>query len=65
LIVRMGAASFTAVVLAGQIFGGLIIAHFGLMNTPVQPASTVRLVGAIIMAIGATLAVYGKIPGMG
>ncbi len=64
LIVRMGAASFTAVVLAGQICGGLLIAHFGLMDTPVQHVSAVRLVGAIIMAIGATLAVYGKIPNL-
>ncbi len=64
LIVRMGAASFTAVVLAGQIFGGLIIAHFGLMDTPVQHLSPVRLLGAIIMAIGAAIAVYGKIPGI-
>ena len=65
LIVRMGAASFTAVVLTGQIFGGLLIAHFGMMQTPVQPMNVVRLIGAIIMAIGATLAVYGKIPGLG
>ena len=65
LIVRMGAASFTAVVLAGQIFGGVFIAHFGLMNTPVERLSVVRLIGAIIMALGATLAVYGKIPGIG
>ncbi len=63
LIVRMGAASFTAVVLAGQIFGGLLIAHFGIMGTPVQAMTPVRLIGAIMMALGATLAVFGKLPG--
>ncbi len=65
LIIRMGAASFTAIVLAGQIFGGLLIAHFGMMGTPVEHLTPVRIVGAVIMALGAAMAVLGRIPGLG
>ncbi|MFU8781145.1 MAG: DMT family transporter, partial [Kiritimatiellia bacterium] len=65
LIIRMGAASFTAIVLAGQIFGGLLIAHYGLMDTPAQHLTPVRILGALLMALGATMAVLGKVPGLG
>ncbi len=62
LITRMGAASFSAVVLTGQIFGGLLIAHYGLMQTPVERLTIVRLTGAVVMAVGAYMAVLGRLP---
>lgn len=62
LIMRMGAASFTAIVLAGQVCGGLLIAHYGLMGTPVEPLTPMRVSGALIMLLGASMAVLGRWP---
>ena len=62
LITRMGAASFSAIVLTGQIAGGLLIAHYGWMGTPVQRMTAIRLAGALLMAVGATMAVAGRMP---
>ena len=62
LIPRLGAATTNVLLLAGQLLGGLLIAHFGLLSSPVQPLNSARLVGAVIMILGASIAVVGRLP---
>ena len=50
------------VLLSGQVLGGLLIAHFGLLGSTVERLNGVRLLGAAIMIAGAILAVMGRIP---
>jgi transporter family-2 protein len=42
--------------LAGQIVGGMVMSHYGLLGSPVQPVSMMNLVGALVMVAGVLLA---------
>lgn len=55
LIPQLGAATFIALLVAGQMFCSLAFDHFGLLGIPVQPASLVRLAGAGFLILGVIL----------
>ena len=55
-IPRVGAGPFFIILLSGQVFGALLISHFGWLGSPQEPVTLVRLAGAVIMLGGATLA---------
>ncbi|RPI09385.1 MAG: hypothetical protein EHM65_09200, partial [Acidobacteriales bacterium] len=56
LIPQVGAGSVMIMLLAGQIIGGLVMSHFGLLGSPVQPITVMRLAGTLVMIAGAVLA---------
>jgi transporter family-2 protein len=56
LIPRIGAARLTLIMLAGQIFGGLVLSQFGWLGSPREPISLRTTLGAIIMFVGVVLA---------
>lgn len=56
LIPRIGAAKLTLIMLSGQILGGLLLSHFGLLGSPREPVSVRILVGTVIMFAGVILA---------
>jgi len=56
LIPQVGAGSVMIMLLAGQIIGGLVISHFGLLGSPVQPITVMRLAGTLVMIAGVVLA---------
>ena len=60
LIPQVGAGTVMITLIAGQIFGGMLLSHFGLLGSPVQPVSAINLLGAAIMIGGVTLATYSK-----
>ncbi len=62
LIPKIGAGTLNVVLLAGQVIGGLIIAHYGLLSSPVEKINLARVTGVIIMIAGAGIAVMGRIP---
>jgi transporter family-2 protein len=55
LIPRIGAAHTIALLVVGQAFTSLIFDHFGLLGIPVIPVSLARLVGCVLLALGAIL----------
>jgi transporter family-2 protein len=55
LIPKLGAATFIALLVAGQMFCSLAFDHFGLLGIPVHPASLVRLAGAAFLILGVVL----------
>jgi len=55
LIPQLGAATFFALLVAGQMLCSLAFDHFGLLGIPVQPASLVRLAGAAFLILGVVL----------
>lgn len=61
-IPKLGAASTNIALLAGQVIGGMIIGHYGLLGSPVEACNTTRVVGALITILGATLVVLGRVP---
>ena len=55
LIPKLGAATFIALLVAGQMLSSLAFDHFGLLGIPVQPATLVRLAGAAFLIAGVVL----------
>jgi transporter family-2 protein len=55
LIPKIGAATFFALLVTGQMLASLAFDHFGLLGLPVQPVSLVRLAGAAALILGVVL----------
>ena len=55
LIPQLGAATFIALLVAGQMLGSMMFDHFGLLGIPVHPITTVRLLGCALLVGGVVL----------
>jgi bacterial/archaeal transporter family-2 protein len=55
MVPRLGAATTLALVVVGQMLGSLTIDHWGLLGTPQQPITPVRLAGAALLIAGVVL----------
>jgi transporter family-2 protein len=60
LIPQIGAGPVMITLLAGQVFGGLLMSHFGWLGSPVDPISPMKLLGVGVMIGGVVLATYSK-----
>lgn len=56
LVPRLGAAALVCLVVFGQIAGSLVLDHFGVLTAP-KPADALRIVGVVLVAVGALLVV--------
>jgi transporter family-2 protein len=52
---RLGAASLTVAVIAGQLGAALVLDHFGLVGFARQPITLTRAAGAVLLMLGALL----------
>jgi transporter family-2 protein len=55
LIPRLGAATFFALLITGQMLSSLAFDHFGLLGIPVHPVSLIRMAGAACLILGVVL----------
>lgn len=55
MIPRLGAATVLALIVVGQMAGGVVIDHFGLFGTPQHLASPMRLLGAAVLIAGVVM----------
>jgi transporter family-2 protein len=55
LIPQIGAATFFALLVTGQMLASLCFDHFGLLGVPVHPVSLVRFAGAACLIVGVIL----------
>lgn len=55
LIPQLGAATFIAVLVTGQMLGSLAFDHVGLLGIPVHPTSLARFAGAAFLILGVVL----------
>ncbi len=53
----LGSAGVLSAAVAGQLTGALIIDHFGWFGLPHSPISAVRLLGVVLLTVGAVLVV--------
>jgi transporter family-2 protein len=53
LIPRLGVRHFFILTISGQILSAMIVSHFGFLETPVDPISAKKLVGAALVILGA------------
>ncbi|MEF3081728.1 DMT family transporter [Luteimonas sp. SMYT11W] len=56
LVPRLGAAGMICLIVAGQLAGSLLLDHYGVLAQP-RPVDAVRLIGAVLVGIGALLVV--------
>lgn len=54
-IPKIGISKMIALGLCGQLLFSLLAGHFGWLNSPIEPITTKRLLGAIAMTIGILL----------
>ena len=55
LVPRLGAATFIALLVTGQLLGALAFDHFGLFGVPIHEIGLTRLVGAGLLIAGVVL----------
>jgi transporter family-2 protein len=55
LIPQLGAATFFALLIAGQMLGSMVFDHFGVLGIPVHPISLIRIAGAVLLVAGVVL----------
>jgi transporter family-2 protein len=58
LIPQVGAGPVMITLLAGQIFGGMLLSNYGWLGSPVRPVSWVNILGALVMVGGVFIATY-------
>ncbi|MDQ1345652.1 MAG: bacterial/archaeal transporter family-2 protein [Pseudomonadota bacterium] len=52
---KLGAASFLALTLAGQMVAALLVDHYGVIGFPQSPLTPTRLVGTALLVVGVLL----------
>ena len=52
---KLGAASFLALTLAGQMLAALLVDHYGVIGFPHSPLTPTRLVGTALLVVGVLL----------
>lgn len=57
---QIGAASGFILMITGQVIAGLTMSHFGLLGAPVEPISSIKIVGALLLIGGAGLVTFSK-----
>lgn len=53
LIPQIGVRRFFILTISGQILSALVVSHFGLLQTPLDPITAKKLVGAALVVVGA------------
>jgi transporter family-2 protein len=56
---RLGAATFTALVVGAQMIASLVVDHYGLVGFPENPATLWRIAGAALIIVGVVLVTRG------
>ncbi len=60
LIPQVGARAMFITLIAGQVFGGMILSHYGWLGSPIQRVSLTNMLGALVMIGGVVLATYSR-----
>jgi transporter family-2 protein len=58
---QVGARGMFVTLVAGQVLGGMVLSHFGLLGSPVQRVSIINSLGALLMLGGVYLATYVRV----
>ena len=53
LIPQLGARKFFILLISGQIIMAIVVSHFGILETPKDPISMKKIIGASVVIVGA------------
>ena len=57
---QIGAARGFVLMIAGQVITGLVLSHFGLLGSPVEPISLYKILGALLLVAGVGIVTFAK-----
>ncbi len=60
MLPHVGARGVFITLIAGQVLGGMVLSHFGWLDSPVQKVGPINIVGALVMLGGVFLSTYTK-----
>jgi transporter family-2 protein len=60
IIPKIGAAPAFVLMIAGQVIAGMVVSHYGLLGSPVEPISITKILGALLLIGGAGLVTFSK-----
>lgn len=57
---QIGAGPAFVLMIAGQVVTGMLFSHFGILGSPVDPVSFLKIVGALMVIVGAGIVTLAK-----
>ena len=57
---QLGAGTAFVLMIAGQVISGMLFSHFGLLGSPVEPVSMVKILGVVLLVAGAAIVTLAK-----
>lgn len=60
MLPHVGARGVFITLIAGQVLGGMVLSHYGWLDSPVQKITPINVIGALIMLGGVILSTYTK-----
>jgi len=57
---QLGAGTAFVLMIAGQVLSGMIFSHFGWLGSPVEPFTTIKIVGVVLLIAGAAIVTLAK-----
>lgn len=57
---QIGAAKGFVLLIAGQVITGLVLSHFGLLGSPLEPVSLYKILGALLLIAGVGIVTFAK-----
>ena len=57
---QIGAARGFVLMIAGQVITGLVLSHFGLLGSPVEPISFYKILGALLLVAVVGIVTFAK-----
>jgi transporter family-2 protein len=60
VIPQIGAGPFFVLLIAGQVITGMVLSHFGLLGSPVDPVTLTKVFGVLMLVAGASVVTFAK-----
>lgn len=60
IIPQIGAGTFFVLLLAGQVITGMVLSHFGLLGSPLQPITMMKVTGVLLLVAGASIVTFAN-----
>ena len=57
---QLGAGTAFVLMIAGQVISGMVFSHFGLLGSPVEPISMIKIIGVLLLIAGAAIVTLAK-----
>lgn len=57
---QLGAGTAFVLMIAGQVISGMVFSHFGLLGSPVEPVSMIKIIGVVLLVAGAAIVTLAR-----